>query len=164
MWLCILSGRRFKDTCENTQWRKVKQMQSMRLCILSGKQFEDTFDNAKFEWTLAQSQQRKANQFLNISYHFKNANLYWKSYVCNWMVNQTNNIFCYSHEGAFNGINNRPCVHLLSPMSSHVISYHQRKNYPLLSNPPLTNSYSFSAMSMYPCWSLTLWWQYWPEM
>ena len=28
--------------CEDTQWRKVKQMQPMRLCIFSGMKFEDT--------------------------------------------------------------------------------------------------------------------------
>ena len=29
MWLCILLCRQFEDTFENTQWRKVKQMQPM---------------------------------------------------------------------------------------------------------------------------------------
>ena len=42
MWLCLFSGRRFEDTCENAQWRKVKQMQPMRLCILKGRQVEET--------------------------------------------------------------------------------------------------------------------------
>ena len=32
-WLCILSGRHFEDTFEETQRRKAKQMQPMRLCI-----------------------------------------------------------------------------------------------------------------------------------
>ena len=34
MWLCILSGRQFGDTFDNTQWRKAKQMQSVWLCML----------------------------------------------------------------------------------------------------------------------------------
>ena len=34
-----------QETYENTQWRKVKQMQPMRLCILSGKQFKEAFEN-----------------------------------------------------------------------------------------------------------------------
>ena len=29
MWFCIYSGRRFEETFENAQWRKVKQMQPM---------------------------------------------------------------------------------------------------------------------------------------
>ena len=43
MWLCIIPCRQFDETFENTQWRKVKQMQSMRLCIISSKLFEDAF-------------------------------------------------------------------------------------------------------------------------
>ena len=34
LWLCIISGRSFEDTHENTHWRKVKQMQPVWLCIL----------------------------------------------------------------------------------------------------------------------------------
>ena len=45
MWLCICSERRFEDPFENTQWRKGKQMQSVRLWIISAKQFEETFEN-----------------------------------------------------------------------------------------------------------------------
>ena len=45
---CILSSKQFKDTSENTQWRKVQQMQSMWLCILAGMPFEDAFE--KTQW------------------------------------------------------------------------------------------------------------------
>ena len=45
MQLCISSCMQFKDTFDNTQWRKAKQMQSMQLCILSGCKFERTFEN-----------------------------------------------------------------------------------------------------------------------
>ena len=33
MWLCLFSGKQFKDTFENAQWRKVN-MQQMWLCLL----------------------------------------------------------------------------------------------------------------------------------
>ena len=81
MWLCMLWSKRIEDTFENTQWRKVKQMQPMRLCIFSGKPFEDTFENAQwrkvkqmqlmwlclfsdrpFEETFENAQWRKAKQ------------------------------------------------------------------------------------------------------
>ena len=48
MWLCILWGRQFGGTFEDTQCRKVKQMQPMWLCILSGMQFEKTFENTQW--------------------------------------------------------------------------------------------------------------------
>ena len=43
MQICVLTGRRFEETFENTQCRKVKQMQPMQLCIFSCRQFEDAF-------------------------------------------------------------------------------------------------------------------------
>ena len=55
MWLCILSGRRFEETFENAQWRKIKQMHPMWLCLFSGKQFEDTYENA--QWGKAKQMQ-----------------------------------------------------------------------------------------------------------
>ena len=48
MWLCIFLGKQFEDTFENTQWRKIKQMQKVWLFILLCKQFEDTFENAQW--------------------------------------------------------------------------------------------------------------------
>ena len=51
VWVCILSDRRFEETYENTQWREVKQMHPMWLCILWGRQFEDTFKNAQWRKT-----------------------------------------------------------------------------------------------------------------
>ena len=48
MWLCILSSRQFEGTFEDAQWRKVKQMQSVWLCINSGRRFEETFENAQW--------------------------------------------------------------------------------------------------------------------
>ena len=53
MRLCLFSGRRFEETFDNSQWRKVKQMQQMRLCLFSGRRFEETFEN---------SQRRKVKQ------------------------------------------------------------------------------------------------------
>ena len=47
MSLCISSCRYFENTFENTQWRKVQQMQPVWLCILLSKRFEDTFENAQ---------------------------------------------------------------------------------------------------------------------
>ena len=63
MWICIFSGRPFKDTLkkcnqcdyqgghlrthENSQRRKVEQMQPMRLCIFSGRWFGETFGNTQ---------------------------------------------------------------------------------------------------------------------
>ena len=44
----LFSGKPFEDTFENTQWRKVKQMQSMRLRILQGRPFEVTYENAQW--------------------------------------------------------------------------------------------------------------------
>ena len=44
VWLCILSGRQFEDTYEDSQWRKVKQMQPVRICMLWSKCFEETFE------------------------------------------------------------------------------------------------------------------------
>ena len=48
MPLCILSGRQFEDTFENSQWRKAKQMQPVQICFLNFKQFEETFE--KTQW------------------------------------------------------------------------------------------------------------------
>ena len=48
MWLCIFLCKRFEDTFEYTQWRKIKQMQPMWLCLFSGKSFEDTFENTQW--------------------------------------------------------------------------------------------------------------------
>ena len=48
VWLCIHSGRRFEEAFENTQWRKVKQMQPVWLCIFWGKQFEETFEETQW--------------------------------------------------------------------------------------------------------------------
>ena len=45
MWLCILWRRHLEDTLENTQWRKIKQMQSVWLYILLCMQFDDTLKN-----------------------------------------------------------------------------------------------------------------------
>ena len=45
VWLCILTGKRFEDTFEKAQWRKIKQMQPMWLCILSRKHLKYTFEN-----------------------------------------------------------------------------------------------------------------------
>ena len=39
----------FEDPFENTQWRKVKQMQPVQLCILLCKRFEDPFEDAQWE-------------------------------------------------------------------------------------------------------------------
>ena len=38
----------FKDTVENAQWGKVKQMQPMWFCFLLFKRFKDTFENAQW--------------------------------------------------------------------------------------------------------------------
>ena len=65
MWLCILSGRRFEETFENAQWRKAKQMQPMRLCILWSKQFEETFENAQRR----KVKQMLPTQFFNHQFH-----------------------------------------------------------------------------------------------
>ena len=48
MWLCIFTGRPFEDTSESKRRRKVKQMQTMQLCLFSGKRFEDTFENSQW--------------------------------------------------------------------------------------------------------------------
>ena len=48
MWLCFLSGKQFEDTHDDTQWRNIKQMQPMWLCILSGRHFEETHENAQW--------------------------------------------------------------------------------------------------------------------
>ena len=45
MWLCIVSGKSFEDTFENTRWWKVEQMQPVWLCIHSSRPFENTFEN-----------------------------------------------------------------------------------------------------------------------
>ena len=37
-----------EETFENTQWRKVEQMQPMWLCIILCKRFEDTFENTQW--------------------------------------------------------------------------------------------------------------------
>ena len=41
--------RQFKEAFENTQWRKVKQMQPVLLWIISCRQFKETLKNV---WTL----------------------------------------------------------------------------------------------------------------
>ena len=48
-WVYILMGRQFDKTFENSQWRKVKQMQSMWLNILMGRQFEEIYE--KSQWS-----------------------------------------------------------------------------------------------------------------
>ena len=47
MWLCIFSRKRFEETFENAQRRKVKQVQPMWVCIVSGNPFEDSFENTQ---------------------------------------------------------------------------------------------------------------------
>ena len=49
VWLCISLRKRFEDTFENAQWRKVKQMQPVRLCFLSDKQFKEAYENTHKE-------------------------------------------------------------------------------------------------------------------
>ena len=44
----FLPGKRFEETFNDAQWRKVKQMQPMRLCLLSRKRFEETFKDAQW--------------------------------------------------------------------------------------------------------------------
>ena len=56
MW-CILSYWQFEDSFEYTQWRIVKQMQSVWLYILRGRQLEETFENT--QW-------RKVKQMLSV--------------------------------------------------------------------------------------------------
>ena len=48
VWFCILSSGQFEDTFENTQWRKDKQMQPVWFCIVWGRQFEETFENTQW--------------------------------------------------------------------------------------------------------------------
>ena len=55
MWLCILLGRPFEETSENTQWRKVKQMQPMWLCIVWDKRLEEAYENT--QWRKAKQMQ-----------------------------------------------------------------------------------------------------------
>jgi len=38
--ICLFWSKQLEETFEDTQWRKVKQMQPMWLCIFSGSQFE----------------------------------------------------------------------------------------------------------------------------
>ena len=45
---CNSPRKPFKATFENSQWRKVQQMQPMRLCLFSGKPFGDSFENAQW--------------------------------------------------------------------------------------------------------------------
>ena len=55
VWLRILSGKRFEDTFENAQRRKVKQMQPVWLRILSGRPLKDTFE--KTQWRKVEQMQ-----------------------------------------------------------------------------------------------------------
>ena len=51
MWLCILSGRRFGESFENAQWRKIKQMKQMQPmwpCIFADRQFSEIFGNTRY--------------------------------------------------------------------------------------------------------------------
>ena len=45
MPLCLISGKPFEEIFENAHWGKVKQMQPMQICFISCRQFEDTFEN-----------------------------------------------------------------------------------------------------------------------
>ena len=44
LWIIF---NRFKDTFDNTQRGKAKQMQRMQLCILSNRPFKETYENTK---------------------------------------------------------------------------------------------------------------------
>ena len=44
--ICFLSGRWFEEAFDNTQRRKVKQMQAVWLCIIPGRQFLGTLEKA----------------------------------------------------------------------------------------------------------------------
>ena len=48
MWLCLLWPKCVKDTSENTHRRKAKQMQPMWLCLFSGRPFEKSFENPQW--------------------------------------------------------------------------------------------------------------------
>ena len=47
VWLCILSSKRFEETFEKAQWRKIKQMQPVWLCLLWPKFFDETHKQAQ---------------------------------------------------------------------------------------------------------------------
>ena len=55
MWLCMLLYKRLEDPFENTQWRKVTQMQPMRVCNSPCKRFEGTFEDT--QWRKAKQTQ-----------------------------------------------------------------------------------------------------------
>ena len=59
MWLFILTCRRFKETFDNAQWRKIKPLQPIWLSIQT---FKDTFENRK--WWKAQQMQPMCNYIL----------------------------------------------------------------------------------------------------
>ena len=48
MCLCIISRRQIRETFENTQWRKDKQMQPVWLCMLWAECIEESFENPQW--------------------------------------------------------------------------------------------------------------------
>ena len=55
MWLYLYSGKQFEEAFENTQWRKIKQMQSVWFCNPSGRKSEGSFENT--QWRKAKQMQ-----------------------------------------------------------------------------------------------------------
>ena len=123
MWLCILKGRRFEETYENPQWRKVKQMQPMRLCILSGKQFKEAFENTPKRVQV--NQIKKRNQIKRLCT--------WRSiltYNCetdNWCNQATN----YFSEQNCNKLMNKPNPSRMFSVSHPPFERHPRPLWPL---------------------------------
>ena len=57
VWLCILSGRQFEETFENTQWRKNQEVQPAWICLFWSKQLEETFEDT--QWRKVKQMQPK---------------------------------------------------------------------------------------------------------
>ena len=99
MWLCILSGRQSENTFENTQWRKVKQMQPVWVCILWSSRFKDPFENTrwrkvKLKWHM---ESVESFEYSNNIYSkgYLDVNLRWQNY---WSCDGTGdniNIFVF---------------------------------------------------------------------
>ena len=88
---------------ENTQWRKLEQMQSMWVCLNNKSQFESTFEEEKN----GGKKSNKCKQCENASWHAYNLRVHLKTHNREKCINANNVILHYLIQVRWGGIKKR---------------------------------------------------------
>ena len=105
MRLCILAGKQFENTFDNTQRRKGKQLQPVWLCILSCRRVEESFENTRWIKTKQKWQIKSAEPYI-LHCEFKKVINYWSCdetgdtikifvYFCLWEWDEWENVIFF---------------------------------------------------------------------